>query len=72
MALEENSINIQDIKHNDKIIIIVGNEANGISEEVKTIADSFIIIPMKGKIESLNAGVAASTSMFYFDLINCK
>lgn len=72
MALKENSINIQDIKHNDKIIIIVGNEANGISEEVKTIADSFIIIPMKGKIESLNAGVAASTSMFYFDLINCK
>ena len=70
MALEDNSLNIQDIRYDDKIIVVIGNEANGISHRVKEIADDFVIIPMQGEIESLNAGVAASTAMFYFDLIN--
>ncbi|WP_310605126.1 TrmH family RNA methyltransferase [Anaerosporobacter sp.] len=44
--------------------IIIGNEANGISKEASAAADCLIKIPMEGKVESLNAGVAASILMY--------
>lgn len=43
---------------------IIGNESAGISDEVAACADKLIRIPMKGEVESLNAGVAASVLMF--------
>lgn len=38
----------------------IGNEGNGLSDELSSHADIRIRIPMKGKLESLNAAVAAS------------
>ncbi|NBH72924.1 RNA methyltransferase [Clostridiaceae bacterium] len=43
---------------------LVGNEANGLSKEAAAAADARIRIPMLGKVESLNAAVAASVLMF--------
>lgn len=43
-----------------KAIVVIGNESNGVSEEIKNIADERVKIPMVGGTESLNAGVAAS------------
>lgn len=43
---------------------LIGNEANGLSEEAASLADMYIRIPMKGKVESLNAAVAASVLMY--------
>ena len=48
----------------DGSIMIIGNEANGITEETKKSADYLITIPMLGRAESLNAAVAASISMW--------
>lgn len=42
----------------------IGNEANGLKEETAALADTWIRIPMAGKVESLNAAVAASVLMF--------
>ena len=44
-------------------IIIVGNEANGISEDVQKMCQC-VKIPILGKAESLNAGVAAAILMY--------
>lgn len=44
--------------------IVIGNEANGISDEVSQMADELIRIPMSGKVESLNASVAAAILMY--------
>ena len=41
-----------------KKIIVIGNEANGVSKEILNLADEKVIIPMLGKTESLNASVA--------------
>ena len=38
----------------------IGNEGAGLTEELSSKADTLIRIPMEGKVESLNAGVAAS------------
>lgn len=44
--------------------ILIGNEANGLSEEVSKMADTLIKIPMAGKVESLNVAVAAAILMY--------
>lgn len=44
--------------------ILIGNEANGLSEEASALADKLIKIPMAGKVESLNAAVAAAILMY--------
>lgn len=46
------------------IAIIVGSEGKGVGRLVKENADVVVSIPMKGKINSLNASVAASILMF--------
>jgi len=43
---------------------LVGNEANGLTEQALSLADARVMIPMEGQVESLNAAVAASILMF--------
>ena len=43
---------------------LIGNEGNGLRDEVAKKADCYIRIPMEGEVESLNAAVAASVLMF--------
>lgn len=57
--------NIYDIEYKKKVIVI-GNEANGVSKEVLDIADKKVIIPMLGKTESLNAAVATSVILYEY------
>ena len=59
----ENSI--YDINFNKKIIVI-GNEANGVSKEIQDMADEKAKIPMLGRTESLNASVAAGIVMYEY------
>ena len=54
----------KDIKYSDRSAIIVGNEARGLSDEVADLADTYVLIPMQGKVESLNAAVAAALMMY--------
>lgn len=56
---------IYDINFNKKIIVI-GNEANGVSEDIQNMADEKAKIPMLGKTESLNASVAAGIVMYEY------
>ncbi|MEE1315080.1 MAG: RNA methyltransferase [Faecalimonas sp.] len=44
--------------------ILIGNEGNGLREEVANAADIRVKIPMQGQVESLNAAVAATVFMF--------
>ena len=56
---------IYDVDYNKKAIVI-GNEANGVSDEVKDKADIRVKIPMLGKAESLNAAVATSVIAYEY------
>ena len=47
-----------------KIGLLIGNEANGLSDEASRMADKLIKIPMAGKVESLNAAIAAAVLMY--------
>lgn len=43
---------------------LIGNEGNGLTDELAAQADRFLRIPMKGKVESLNAAAAATVLMY--------
>jgi len=43
---------------------LVGNEGNGLSDEIADLADTYIKIPMEGQVESLNAAISATLLMY--------
>ncbi len=46
------------------IAILIGNEGNGLSATLLSLADATVSIPMPGKMESLNAAAAAAICLF--------
>jgi len=59
-----NGVDIKDILLPMKIALVIGNEGNGISDNVREKCDKFVYIDMNDKCESLNASVAASILMY--------
>ena len=49
-----------------KKVIVIGNEANGVSREILDIADAKAKIPMLGKTESLNASIATGVILYEY------
>ena len=47
-----------------KSVIVIGNEANGLSDEMLSHCDRLVTIPMPGQAESLNASVAAALLIY--------
>ena len=43
---------------------LIGNEGNGLSDEIANMANTYIRIPMEGKVESLNAAISATLLMY--------
>ncbi len=58
---------IKDLEKNQKICIIMGNEGNGISNEILNLCDDYIYIKMASICESLNVGVATSIILYEMD-----
>ncbi|MBE6063667.1 MAG: RNA methyltransferase [Clostridium butyricum] len=52
----------QDIR--GKVLLTVGNEGNGVSDEIVELADIKVKIPMPGNAESLNVAIATSVIMY--------
>lgn len=53
-----------DIQYEGKTAFLIGNEGNGLKEETAMLATERIKIPMEGRVESLNAAIAASLFMY--------
>lgn len=48
----------------EKYCLCIGNEGNGLSEEIRALADNTIKIPMRQSCESLNAAISAAIAMY--------
>lgn len=59
-----NSQKIQNFKSTSNLVLIVGEEINGISETLLNQCDSIIEIPMFGKKESFNVSVATGIALY--------
>ncbi len=60
----EGSKRIQDVPLKGPIVLIVGNEGEGMRPLVKETCDFLLSLPMLGNIESLNAAVAGSIVLY--------
>lgn len=60
----EGTFDYRDIDYTGKIALVIGNEGNGISKSVLKECDYVAKIPMYGKINSLNASVAAGIMIY--------
>ena len=49
---------------NDRFVLVIGSEGNGVTDEVKAVATHKVKLPMRGGAESLNAAVAAGIMMY--------
>lgn len=47
-----------------RFCLVIGNEANGVSEEVRSLCRYTVRIPMRESCESLNAGISAAVLMY--------
>ena len=48
------------LKYTLRIVLLIGNEGNGLSDRLTQKADELVRIPMQGKVESLNAAIACT------------
>lgn len=53
-----------DVEYGNKVAVLIGNEGNGLTDAISKKADLLVKIPMGGKLESLNAAVAAALMMY--------
>jgi 23S rRNA (guanosine2251-2'-O)-methyltransferase len=53
-----------DIDYNMPVCLIIGNEGSGMSRLIHDACDYIVSIPMYGKVNSLNASVAAGVMIY--------
>lgn len=56
--------NIFSVNITEPVGVVVGNEGNGLSDELKQASTKIVKIPMQNGLESLNAGVSGSLVMY--------
>lgn len=64
-SLNENTIDLREFNWPNKVVLIVGNEGNGVSKEILNMADATIKIPIEN-IDSLNVGIATAILIYNF------
>lgn len=62
--------NVYSFRPPQKFVLVIGNEANGVSEEMRKVCEYTVSIPMRECCESLNAGVSAGILMYHLKYAN--
>ena len=53
-----------DVDWNGRAVLVMGSEAGGLRQRVAASCDELVAIPMRGRIDSLNASAAAAVILF--------
>jgi len=63
-ALDGQAVGFRKVDFTKPTLLVVGNEKEGVSEDVIALADQTIIIPMMGMVQSLNVSVATAITLY--------
>src|SRR5678816_4366202 len=63
-CLTDHAISLHEIDFTKSIALVFGNEHDGVSEEIRKLADGNFIIPQAGIIQSLNISVACAVTLY--------
>lgn len=61
---EANGKDYKSVSYASKVLLVIGSEGKGLSRLVMNSCDEIISIPMRGKVNSLNASVAAAILIY--------
>lgn len=62
--LSSSAVSLFEIDFTNPIALVFGNEHDGVSEEIRRLADGNFVIPQMGMIRSLNISVACAVSLY--------
>jgi tRNA (guanosine-2'-O-)-methyltransferase len=62
--LAGDALSLYDIDLTQRVALVFGNEHEGVSEEIRALADGNFVIPQVGIIQSLNISVACAVSLY--------
>jgi tRNA (guanosine-2'-O-)-methyltransferase len=62
--LSSDAMSLYEIDFTKSVALVFGNEHDGVSEEIRAMADGNFIIPQLGIIQSLNISVACAVSIY--------
>ena len=62
--LSSDAVSLYEINFTGSVALVFGNEHNGVSEEIRAMADGNFLIPQMGIIQSLNIPVACAVSIY--------
>jgi 23S rRNA (guanosine2251-2'-O)-methyltransferase len=65
LEITESAVDLNDFEPTGKICLIVGHELTGVPEEILSLCNQTVKIPMLGKKESLNVAVAAGIALHH-------
>ncbi|WP_124219080.1 TrmH family RNA methyltransferase [Aquisalibacillus elongatus] len=63
-ALDRNAMPLREVQSSE-YALVVGNEGQGVSEDILSVVDEKLYIPIHSKSESLNVGVATSIALYH-------
>jgi tRNA (guanosine-2'-O-)-methyltransferase len=62
--LEERAVSFRKVDYTKPTLIVMGNEKEGVSDEIIAEATDVIVIPMQGMVQSLNVSVATALILY--------
>lgn len=62
--LDESAVGFREIDYTKPTLLVMGNEKEGVSKELLSLADHKVIIPMQGMVQSLNVSVATALILY--------
>lgn len=62
--LSSDAVSLYHVDFTKRIALVFGNERDGVSEDIRVLADGNFIIPQVGIIQSLNISVACAVSLY--------
>jgi len=66
-VLDDNAIDLHDLKREDRFAILLGNEAQGLPREMVELCQKKVTIPMQLGTDSLNVAVSAGIFLFHLN-----
>lgn len=63
-VVQNSDCDVTEVQYPKNSVVLIGNEANGLTDDIISICDKKITITMRGRAESLNAAAAASIIMW--------
>lgn len=68
VSADMSGVDLKGFKAQYPLALVIGNEGNGVSSELKQLSKHVVKIPMDNNVESLNASVSASIIMYKLSL----